>query len=55
MFIVKYDTQSMVKLIQCIERHPVLYDINHAEFSVRSEQDKAWKTISDEVEESGKL
>lgn len=54
MFVVKYDIHSMVKLIKCIENHPVLYDTNHHEYAVRSEQDRAWKIIAKEVEESGK-
>lgn len=54
MFVVKYDLQSMVKLIKCIEQHPLLYDTNHSDYSIRSEQDRAWKMVAKEVDESGK-
>lgn len=55
MYVVKYDLQSMVKLIKCIEQHPLLYDTNHHDYSIRSEQDRAWKIIAKEVEESESL
>lgn len=45
----------MVKLIKCIEKHPVLYATNHHEYAVRSEQDRAWKVVAKEVEESESL
>ena len=53
-FRTKKEERNIV-LARLVEDYPVLYDYNHESYSNRAIQDEAWRSIAEQMEESGEL
>lgn len=51
----KEDPVWNIKFIEIVERFPCIYDYNSEEYSRRETTEKAWSTISTEMNETGKI